>query len=152
MKEPLLFYSLYRTMHAHLDLRLLTEFFMLVSAIFVPMFNLKIGRSLNNCFSYRNVLQLASKMVLKDSIFLSKSSKLCAFRTIRYGSNFASMWSKYLSSNVWKDLRLPVPVLQRYHGRVLTSNWLQEFIFQSGILCYHYWHWHWKSKFSPNNI
>ena len=34
---------------------------------------------------------------------LSKSSKFCIIQTIRFCSNFTSMWSKYLSNNVWRD-------------------------------------------------
>ena len=40
--------------------------------------------------------------------FLSKSSKFCIVRTIRFCSNFSSMWSKCLSTNVWRDFRLPL--------------------------------------------
>ena len=39
---------------------------------------------------------------------MSKRSKFCTFRTIRFGSNLASMWSKCVSNNVWRDFRLPV--------------------------------------------
>ena len=64
---------------------------------------------LNYCFSHRNVFQngvnTLSKMVNQ---FLSKSSKFCIVRTIRIYSNFTSMWSKYLSNNVWRDYRLPM--------------------------------------------
>ena len=40
--------------------------------------------------------------------FWSKSSKFCILWTIRFCSNFTSMWSKYLSNNVWRDFRLPM--------------------------------------------
>ena len=42
------------------------------------------------------------------TIFLSKSSKFCIVRTIRFCSNSTSMWSKYLSNNVWRNFRLPM--------------------------------------------
>ena len=65
----------------------------------------------NNCFSHRNVFQnginILSKMV---NHFLSKSLKFCLAWTIRFCSNFTSMWSKYLSNNVWRDFRLPMSV------------------------------------------
>ena len=37
--------------------------------------------------------------------FLLKSSKFCIFRTMRFCSNFTSMWSKYFSNNVRRDFR-----------------------------------------------
>ena len=40
------------------------------------------------------------------TIFCQKSSKFCIFRTMRFCSNFTSMWFKYLSNNVWRDFRL----------------------------------------------
>ena len=53
----------------------------------------------NNCFSYRNVFQNSvnalSKMVNNCFFFnLSKSSKICVVRNIRFASNFTSMWYK----------------------------------------------------------
>ena len=55
----------------------------------------------NNCLCHRNIFQnginIISKMV---TTFCQKSSKFCIFCTIRFCSNFASMWPKYLSNNV----------------------------------------------------
>ena len=48
-------------------------------------------------------LRQHSKMV---NHFLSISSIFCIVRTIRFCSNFTSMWFKYLSNNVWSDFRL----------------------------------------------
>ena len=60
----------------------------------------------NNCFSHRNVFQNGVKTLTKClTIFLSKSSRFCTFRAIRFSSNFTSMWFKYLSNNVWRDFR-----------------------------------------------
>ena len=42
------------------------------------------------------------------NIFLPKSSIFCTVRTIQFCSNYTSMWSKYLSNNVWRDFRLPM--------------------------------------------
>ena len=56
-------------------------------------------------------------------LFLSESSKFCTFLTIRFGSNNASMWSKYVSNNIWRDLKLPVPLFSDqvcYHILTLT--------------------------------
>ena len=42
------------------------------------------------------------------TIFCQKAEILYSLesRTIRFCSNFTSMWSKYLSNNVWRDFRL----------------------------------------------
>ena len=44
------------------------------------------------------------QLVKNGGIFLSKNSKFCIVRTMRFPSNFTSMWSKYFSSNVWEIL------------------------------------------------
>ena len=63
----------------------------------------------NYCLCYGNIFQNGvnpfSKMI---NHFLPKRSKLCIFPTIRICSNFTSMWSKWLSNNVWRDFRLPM--------------------------------------------
>ena len=51
------------------------------------------------------------KIGFKKPGFLSKNSKFCIFRTIRFCSNFTSMWSKYVSNNVWRDFQLPMSAL-----------------------------------------
>ena len=85
---------------------------------------------LNKCFSYRNVLQngvnAMSKMVLKMALLL-KSSNFLSFRTVRFGSNFASMWSKCVSNNVRRDFRLLVSVFatvarKTFNGKVTAKN------------------------------
>ena len=54
--------------------------------------------------------------------FLSKSTKFCMVRTIQFFfSNFTSMWSNYLSSNVWRDFRLPMSA-----SAMVTQNALSE--------------------------
>ena len=40
--------------------------------------------------------------------FLSKSSKSYVVWTIRFCSNFTSMWYKHFLRNVWRDFRLPM--------------------------------------------
>ena len=66
----------------------------------------------NYCLYHRNVFQNGvnpfSKIV---DHFLPKSSKFWIFLTKRFCSNFTSMWSKYLSNNVWKKYRLPMSAL-----------------------------------------
>ena len=110
-----------------MKLRLLTEcFILIVSAMFgatltwlhvsdyhnfwnLKNSSLKINSlPLNDCFSHTNVLQngvsALSKWFLKTHIFfLSKSLNFCSFRTIGFGSKFESMWSKYVSNNLWGD-------------------------------------------------
>ena len=84
-----------------------------------------VSLALNNCFSYRNVFQNGvnslSKMIEKTWFFV-KSSKFCILRTIRFCSNFTSMWSKYLSNNVWRDFRLPMSPLATVAGKSFNSK------------------------------
>ena len=102
-----------------------------------------------NCFNYTNVLQNSvnalAKLVLKSSVFVKKL-KFCAFQTILFGSNFASMLTKYVSNNVWRDFRLPVSSFATVVGKRFNGKFTAKIDFP--ILCDHYWRWHWKSKFS----
>ena len=63
----------------------------------------------------------------------SKSSKFCAFWRIRFGSKFASMWFKYVSNNVWRDFRLPVPAFATVLRKSFNGTFLQKLIFRLGI-------------------
>ena len=62
---------------------------------------------MNNYLCPRNVFQNGinafSKMV---NHFLTKSSQFCIFPTMRFCSNFTTLWSEYLSNNVRTKLRL----------------------------------------------
>ena len=40
-----------------------------------------------------------------------KTSKFCIFQSIRFCSNFISLFSKYLSNNVWRYFRLPMSAI-----------------------------------------
>ena len=102
--------------------------------------------ALNNCFSCRNVflndVNALSKKVFKDPFFSffffffwSKTSKVRVVWTIRFCSNFTSMWYKHFSRNVWRDFWLPMSALAMVVG--LGKSLLQKLIFRSGILCYH---------------
>ena len=63
--------------------------------------------SSNNCFSHRNVFQNGVNTLSKIvNHFLSKSTKFCMVRSIRFCSNCTSMWFKHVSNNVWRDFRL----------------------------------------------
>ena len=50
---------------------------------------------------------LCQKWFLKTRFFVMKLIFI-TFRTIQFGSNFTSMWSKYVSNNLWRDFGLPV--------------------------------------------
>ena len=50
-------------------------------------------------------------MVTKQPCFLSKSLKFRVVWTIRFCSNFTSIWYKHFLRNVWRDFRLPVSAL-----------------------------------------
>ena len=91
------------------------------SAMFGASFNLMIfGKvkddslsihaiALNHCLCHRNVFENGVNTISKIIYhFLLKSSKFCIFHTIRFCSNFNSMWSKYLLNNVWRDFWLPM--------------------------------------------
>ena len=59
--------------------------------------------------------------------FLSKTSKLCTFWTIRFGSNFPSMWSKYVSNNVQREFEIPVSTFatvawKMFNGKFTAKN------------------------------
>ena len=85
---------------------------------------------------------------LKKNGFFSKSSRFRVVWTIQFCLNFTSMWPKYLSNNVWRDIRLPMSAIETVAGKSLTLNLLQKLIFRSGILYmyYHCWCWHWSLK------
>ena len=59
-------------------------------------------------------------------------------RIIRFCSNFTSIWSKYLSNNVWKNFRFARS----------ENQFFQKFDIEI-LLCYRCKFWHWKSKVSP---
>ena len=65
--------------------------------------------ALNICFSYRimfqNGVNALSKIV---DTFLSKSSKFCLVRIIRWCSNFSSLWHKHLIRTYKWHFRLPM--------------------------------------------
>ena len=83
--------------------------------------------SSNGCI-YKNVLQNGvnslSEMVLKNFGFCPKAQKYCTVLTIRFGSNFTSMWFTYMyvSNNVRTDFRIPMPgfamvARKRFNGK-----------------------------------
>ena len=112
-------------------LRLLTECFILVVfAMFGEPFNLVTNVRLpyflehwmivttKQLFLLQELLakwrQSFVKNSFKKTLFLSKSSKFCTYWTIWIGSNFTSMWSKYISNNVRRDF-----YLLRAHGLII---------------------------------
>ena len=88
--------------------------------------------------SFKMDVNALSKMGLKKSIVLSKSSKFCTFRTIRFCSNFASMWFKYVSNNVWRGFyTAPVSAFTTVARKVLMANllpkWFSDWAFNVTI-------------------
>ena len=53
---------------------------------------------------------LTSTVVSVTETFSKIASKFCMVQTIRFCSNFTSMWSKYLWNNVWRDLDFSVSI------------------------------------------
>ena len=74
------------------------------------------------------------------TIFLSKCSRFC--------SNFTSMWSNYLSNNVWRDFRIPMSASAMVYS---IPDWKINFysrlplkLFLATVATW----WHWKSIIS----
>ena len=61
-----------------------------------------------------------------------KSSKFCASRTIRFGSNFASICSKYVSNNAWEDFRLPVSAFAMVAHKSFKGKLIAKYDFPIG--------------------
>ena len=98
---------------------------------------LKINISLlNNCFSSRNVLQnginALSKMVLKNSVFCEKAQNFVPFCTVRFGSNFGSMLSKYLANNVWREVRLSMSAFATVARKSYNGKFTAKIAFPIG--------------------
>ena len=63
--------------------------------------------------------------------FLSKSRQVSTFLTRRIGLNSATMWSKYVSSNVWRDFTLPVSAFATVVWKTFNGKFTAKL-----ILCY----------------
>ena len=61
---------------------------------------------------FQNDINTSSKMV---NLFWPKSSKFCIFRTIPFCLHLTSIWSKYLSNNVWRHFRL---LISAFNGNI----------------------------------
>ena len=82
-------------------------------------------------------VNILSEMALKTQVFV-KNSEFHTFQTIRFGSNFANMWSKYISKNVWRDFRLLVSaaatvVRKSFNGEFIATNWFSNQAFYVAI-------------------
>ena len=78
----------------------------------VPKEGLHLQFLLTYCciWSYKIVLKIYK--IIQINMTLAKTGKksfsYLSFRTIRFGENFASVWSKYISNNVSRDFVHPV--------------------------------------------
>ena len=101
----------------------------------------------NNFFSHRNGLQngvnALPKTVFKDPVFCQKKKKKkkkpSRFRvvwTMQFCSNFTSMWSKYLSNNVWRDFWLPMSALATVAGKNFNGKFTAKFDFPHARVFY----------------
>ena len=94
--------------------------------------------TINNSFSYRNVFRncvnALSKRVLKTPVFLSKSSKFRVVWTIRFCSNFTSMWCKHFLRNtsIWRDFRLSMSALATVARRSFNGKFIAKIDFPIG--------------------
>ena len=72
-------------------------------------------------------------MVLKKpGLFVKKPSKCRVVWTIPVCSNFTNMWSKYLSNNVWRDLRLSMTALATVGGKSFNGYFTAKIAFPIG--------------------
>ena len=76
-------------------------------------------------FQLQKRLQNSVNALLK-CFFFSKNYKLNTFLSIRFASNFAGTWAKYVSNKVWRDFRLPVSVFasvarKSFNGKFTAS-------------------------------
>ena len=61
-----------------------------------------------------------------------KSSKFCSFWTVRFALNFASMYSKYVSNNVWSYFRLSVSVFATVARKIFNGKFTAKIDFPIG--------------------
>ena len=88
--------------------------------------------------------------------FAKKKRGKNVFCTVRFCSSFTSLWSKYISNNVWRDFRLPMSgSVIIGNGNILVImldrniNFCSKFAMTTPP-CYRCKFWHCKSKVSPN--
>ena len=65
---------------------------------------------------------------------MSKSSKFHVVLTIRFCSNFTSIWYKHFLRNIWRDFRLPMSVLatvarKSFNGKFTGKKWFSDLAF-----------------------
>ena len=72
-------------------------------------------------------------MVLKTS-FSSKSWNFRVDWTIRYCSNFISVWYKHFLRNVWRDFRLPMSALAMVAGKSFNGKLTAKIDFSIGYV------------------
>ena len=65
-------------------------------------------------------------------VCLSKSSRFHVLWTIRFCSNFTSMWSKYFSNNVWRDFWLPMSAFATVAWKSYNGKFTAKIVFSLG--------------------
>ena len=80
----------------------------------------------------KNCFEIKTRFFFFFFFFLSKSSKFRVVWTVQFCSNFTSMWSKYLSNNVWRDFRLPMSALASVAGKSFNVKFPAKFDFPIG--------------------
>ena len=86
---------------------------------------------------------------LKFSEISLAEAKFCEVWTIRFCSNFNSMWHKHSLRNVWRDFRLLTSALATVVGNSFCSKFTPKIYFPNGYFMLQCWYWHWKSEVSP---
>ena len=91
--------------------------------------------------------------LFKKLSFLSKNLTFCSFWIIRFGSNFANRFFKYVSNNLWRNFRLPVSTFATVAQKIFNRKFTAKIAFPIGLFMLPlYWLWHWKFKVSPHII
>ena len=72
------------------------------------------------------------KNCIRKVTFLSKNSNFFTFRTIRFGSNLPSMWSKYVSNTVCRNFRFPMSVFETVARKIFSGKFTAKIYFPVG--------------------
>ena len=91
---------------------------------------------LNNLFQLQKRLpkwcQRYAKNGFKNPGVLSNSSKFRVVWTIRFSSNFTSMWHKHFLRNVWRDFKLSMSALATVAGKSFNNKFTAKIDFPIG--------------------
>ena len=99
--------------------------------------------------NFKRLLKCRQHFLKKANHLLQKISKFCIFRIIRFCSNFLSIWSNYISNDVWKKFRLSMSGSVMVTWNFRSENQFLQLIWHQNLPWYRCKFWLWKSKVSP---